>query len=300
MRPTFAGSCHQRVQCSHTFSLTLEERWILIRLRKWWNVVLSLFDQVQSSIKRNLGQVLSVLSRNRNLPRQGQYGNNGSDPPDILFILYCIFHLQNYRGRRGIYSLGWDRAGVAGRWPPVSLVSVLCVDQWLNYANVSCLRSNLGSKKAPQLGGSSDTMTRVEDRLVSENLTNIWASFASLGWADCQTICHILWTSCCESRSPHPPLQVSAPEHQIRWGPAPGPGSESGPDANTDSGQEQTLKTLQKGKLSKFSNICSRIGQWLSREVPCFITISVSSIQDCSRTSGSRWVLHWPVKTVMC
>ena len=39
-----------------------------------------LFVQVQSSIKRNLGQVLSVLSRNRNLPRQGQYGNNGYIP----------------------------------------------------------------------------------------------------------------------------------------------------------------------------------------------------------------------------
>ena len=52
---------------------------------------------------------------------------------------------------------------------------------YTDFPNLFFLRSNLGSKKGPQLGGSSETMARVEDRLVSENLTNIWASFASLG-----------------------------------------------------------------------------------------------------------------------
>ena len=57
---------------------------------------------------------------------------------------------------------------------------------------IFCLRSNLGSKKGPQLG-SSESMARVEDKLVSENLTNIWASFASLGWAGANNGTSVKW-----------------------------------------------------------------------------------------------------------
>ena len=49
------------------------------------------FAKVQTSIKRDLGQVLSVLSRSRNLPRQGQYGNNG-----YKYIIRFLLDIEKY------------------------------------------------------------------------------------------------------------------------------------------------------------------------------------------------------------
>ena len=86
---------------------------------------LSLFDQVQSSIKRNLGQVLSVLSRNRNLPRQGQYGNNGSDPPDIHLVFE--FFISRINGGVGVFTHS-DETGPVWRGDDLLyLWSVFCV-----------------------------------------------------------------------------------------------------------------------------------------------------------------------------